>query len=118
MTDKTREPGTVHRVKKARKEQTCAECDVPIYVGRSYMFLNSFDERSNTWKRYILCAGCERRRSCFMVAELALATEESYSAGSLITTIRERRLMDNDFNHEYQIAWQASEPIPDPEEST
>lgn len=109
MIDKRKEPGTVHRISKCRKERACAECTVPIPVGSSYMFLNTHDERSNTWSRYVLCSGCERKRSCLLIAELACGTELSYRAGSLLAEIRDRRLEDNDFNHEYQIAWLASE---------
>ncbi len=82
---------------------------MPIPVGASYMFLNSVDEQTNTWSRYILCAGCERKRSCFQIAELACGTEQSYRSGGLLAEIRDRRLEDHDFNHEYQIAWLASE---------
>jgi hypothetical protein len=108
MTDKTREPGTVHRVKKSRGTWHCAECPTVLGPGASYMFLNTHDERTNTWSRYILCSECERIRSCFTVAELALDSHDSYRAGHLRQEVRERSLIDNDFHHEYQIAWLAS----------
>ncbi len=111
MTDKLKEPGTVHRVRKARKVQACAECLVPIPVGASYLFLNTHDDARNTWSRYILCASCERKRSCFIIAEIACGTEMRYLSGSLLQEIRERCIWDNDFNHEYQIAWLASEAL-------
>lgn len=106
--DKTREPGTVHRVKKSRGSWPCAECPTVLGPGSSYMFLNTHDAKTNAWARYILCAECERIRSCFNIAELALDSQDSYRAGRLRQEVRERSLIDNDFHHEYQIALQAS----------
>src|SRR5258708_30465004 len=102
-------PGTVHR-HKARRAHTCAECQTPIQPGETYMFLNTFDR--GKWSRYVLCARCERIRSCHKVAELVLDMEISYAAGKLR---EEGRGFFQEFGPRYRgafhSAWEDSHPV-------
>lgn len=80
--DKTRQPGTVHR-QRARKQHDCAECPDPIARGQTYIYLNTFDEQSRQWSKYLLCAECEKIFNCLRVVELDLGESLPYSAGTL-----------------------------------
>lgn len=80
--DKTKQPGTVHR-QRARKQHDCAECADPILKGQTYIYLNSFNEQSRQWSKYLLCQECERIFNCLRVVEIDLGEHLPYSAGTL-----------------------------------
>ncbi len=105
MTDPADRPGTVHRVQKARKAQICAECVVPIDVGQPYMYLNTFDELSRRWSRYILCRSCERWRSCHRITELSLKRELPYSSGKLREAVLSFAERIAGYKQAYRDAW-------------
>lgn len=108
--DKTRAPGTVHR-QRARRQWDCAECPDPILKGQSYMFLNTFDERSRAWSRYILCEACERVLNCHRVVELALGEDFPYSAGKMRWDLKELHNASEAYREEFRKAWLASRPV-------
>lgn len=105
-TDPTKRPGTTHRIKKARKQQDCAECPDPILKGQPYMFLNT--EHHGKWSRYILCRECERIRVCHQIAEHALSAELPYTAGRLRFDAKEYSDSSPAYKREFGRAWVAS----------
>lgn len=108
MTDKSREPGTVHR-QKARKQHDCAECADPILKGQVYIYLNTFDERAwPQWSKYTLCLGCERILNCYRVAGVALNQEAPYSVGQLRREVKALLLEKPIWKREFNRAWQAA----------
>lgn len=112
VTDKSKEPGTVHR-QKARKQHDCAECADPILKGQSYIYLNTFDERAwPQWSKYILCQECERILNCYRVAGLAVDGEATYSASQLRREVKRVLKEDPRWKLEFNKAWKASEPEP------
>jgi hypothetical protein len=109
VTDKSREPGTVHR-QKARKQHDCAECADPILPGETYIYLNTFDERAwPQWSKYVLCLQCERILNCYRMAGVALGQESTYSAGRLRREVKEALLGSLDLKREFNFAWKAAE---------
>lgn len=110
MTDPAKRPGTTHRVKKARKQQDCAECPDPIVQGQPYMYLNT--EHHGKWSRYILCADCERFRACHEFAQLALKAELPYTAGALRRECKAYGDQSRAYLEEFRTAWRASRPAP------
>jgi hypothetical protein len=112
VTDKSKEPGTVHR-QKARKQHDCAECADPILKGQSYIYLNTFDERAwPQWSKYILCQECERILNCYRAAGIALNEEATYPAGQLRRYVKSLLMMGGFWKLEFNKAWEASEPAP------
>lgn len=111
MTDKTKEPGTVHR-QKARKEHYCAECPETIPKGCTYIYLNTFDEKSRRWSKYLLCAECERILNCYRIAALALDEDGAYSMGRLRADVKGLLVQGGFWKLEFNKAWKASEPAP------
>lgn len=111
MTDKSREPGTVHR-QKARKERPCAECASPILKGDVYIYLNTFDERAwPQWSKYVLCLGCERILNCYRVAGVALGEDSSYAAGHLRLEVKGVLMASPEWKREFNKAWEASATV-------
>lgn len=111
MTDKSREPGTVHR-QKARKERPCAECASPILKGDVYIYLNTFNERAwPQWSKYVLCLGCERILNCYRVAGVAIGEEAVYTAGQLRPEVKEILKGSPRWKLEFNKAWEASASI-------
>lgn len=111
MTDKSREPGTVHR-QKARKQHDCAECADPILKGQVYIYLNTFDERAwPQWKKYTLCLECERILNCYRMAGVALDEEATYTAGQMQGEVREQLKYNSALRREFNKAWEASATI-------
>lgn len=112
MTDKSREPGTVHR-QKARKQHDCAECADPILKGQTYIYLNTFDERAwPQWSKYTLCVECERILNCYRMAGVALGQEAAYAAGQLRREVKQILIQRAAWKREFNLAWKASEPAP------
>lgn len=119
VEDKTRKPGTVHRAK-ARKQWDCAECADPIVKGQTYMYLNTFDEHSRTWSRYVLCRECERILNCHRVVEVAFNSMDEfsrestipYTAGQLRAEVKRLIKTDPAYKKEFHLAWEASEGAP------
>ena len=108
MTDKSREPGTVHR-QKARKRHDCAECADPILPGQTYIYLNTFNERAwPQWSKYVLCLECERILNCYRVAGIALGEEATYTAGSLRREVKGILTVGGFWKREFNKAWKAS----------
>ncbi len=115
MTDEEpaeRRPGTVHR-QKARRAHACAECPDPILPGQSYIYLNTFDR--GKWSRYVLCQKCERIRLCHKIAEAALRVEMPYAAGKMREEVRAWHRSIRNYQHEFRLAWDASEPVQEEE---
>lgn len=108
-------PGTVHR-QRARREHACVECPEPITAGQTYIYLNTFDR--GKWSRYTLCLKCERIRLCHKIVEAALREEMPYAAGSMRDDVRAWHRSFRNYQHEFRLAWDASEPeeIEPPEE--
>ncbi len=109
--DKTKQPGTVHRAQ-ARKQWDCAECADPILKGQSYMYLNTFDDRSRQWSRYVLCAACERILNCHRVVELAISSELPYTSGALRQEVKALIKTSGEYKREFLLAWEGSQPAP------
>lgn len=108
MTDKSREPGTVHR-QVARKQHDCAECADPILPGQAYIYLNTFNERAwPQWSKYVLCLECERILNCYRVAGIALGEEATYTAGSLRREVKGILTVGGFWKREFNKAWKAS----------
>jgi hypothetical protein len=105
--DKTRQPGTVHR-QKARKQHDCDECADPILKGQSYIYLNTFDEYSRQWSKYLLCQACERIQSCHMMAMGALGVFAPYSKGQMRSFVKETFRSEPEYKKEFLLAWEAS----------
>lgn len=99
-------PGTVHR-QKARREHACAECPDPIQPGATYIYLNTFDR--GKWSRYVLCAQCERIRSCHRIAEVALGEEFHYGSGKLREDVKEFIRGSKQYAGAFKDAWAMSE---------
>jgi hypothetical protein len=111
VTDKSREPGTVHR-QKARKERVCAECAFPILKGDVYIYLNTFNERAwPQWSKYVLCLECERILNCYRVAAVALGEEASYGAGQLRPEVKAILRDSPRWKLEFNKAWEASASV-------
>lgn len=116
MADKTRQPGTVHR-QRARIQHDCAECADPITRGQTYIYLNSFDERTRQWSKYLLCSECERIFNCLRVVELDLGETLAFSAGSLRREARAYCQESQAVKAAFKRAWSVQEvATPDKEE--
>lgn len=110
MTDKAKQRGTVHR-QKARKQHDCAECADPILKGQVYIYLNTFDERTRQWSKYLLCAECERVFNCLRVVELDIGEDLPFAAGSLRREFRKYCTQSATVKRSFQKAWAVQQQI-------